>query len=125
MSDPAQHIQQDERTLRRRAQPEAAICWRHGRLEGADGGKRVNILSRESPILVEIAGARGGQASNIAHLFDQVRASQPRFKHVEHSEMDPSQSAQKAPMFKRGGERMFPRAGRRCSAVLSGMGLCD
>jgi hypothetical protein len=54
--------------------------------------KRVNVLGRERSILVEIAGARGGQAGNLAHLFNQVRASQPRFKHVEHGEMDPSQS---------------------------------
>jgi hypothetical protein len=60
----------------------------------ADGGKRANILGRESPILVEIAGACGGQADNVAHLFDQVRASQPRFKHVEHGEMDPSTDVQ-------------------------------
>ena len=85
----------------------------------------MNILGRERPILVEIAGARGGQAGNMAHLFDQVRASQPRFKHVEHGEMDPSQSGHRGPMFKRGGERMFPGAGRRCSAVLSGVRRYD
>ena len=90
MSDPAQHIQQGRRALRRRPQPKAAICLRHGRLEGADGGKRVNILGREGTIMVEIAGARGGQAGNIADLFDQVGASQPRLTHVEHGEMDPS-----------------------------------
>ena len=84
----------------------------------------MNILGRERAILVEIAGARGGQAGNIAHLFDQVRASQPRFKHVEHGEMDPSQSGHRG--------RCSSAATKECSlalpalfSALSGMRLCD
>jgi hypothetical protein len=45
----------------------------------------VNILARERTILIEIAGARSGHAGKIAYLFNQARASQPGFKHVEHS----------------------------------------
>ena len=125
VSDPAQHIQQGGRTLRRRAQPKAAICRRHGRLEGADGGKRVNILGRERAILVEIAGARGGQAGNIAHLFDQSPRFATKVQARRARRNGPFAVGPQGPMFKRGGERMFPRAGRRCSAVLSGMRLCD